>query len=94
MVEITLQSKVKRDDSEVLCSELGNELVVMNLLSGNYIGLNAIASSIWREIAEEIIVDDLIARLTQRFDVDQLQCSRETLTCLEALKAQQLLVVF
>jgi hypothetical protein len=48
--------------SEIYCEQFGNDLVVLNLGSGQYFGFNASASLIWKALIEhQASLEDLCA---------------------------------
>lgn len=66
---------------------------MMNLEKGNYYGLDEIGTEIWDELLEPIAIVELCARLTERFDVDPIQCEADTLDFLNELLAEGMIKV-
>jgi len=62
-------------------ANLGEELAVLNLASGSYLGFNATAAHLWRLLDQPKTLPELVAAMTVEFNVDEAQCRTE----LEAL---------
>lgn len=88
---ITLQSLIKRNEAGFLVSELGNEIVMMNTRTGDYIGLNEVSADIWKLLEQPVKTEDLISNLTKRYEVDKEICETETIACLNNMLTQNLI---
>ena len=86
------ESYVKRNN-EVFASEIDDEVVMMNIDTGKYYGMDAIGSRIWELIADEIQVKELIGKLMEEYDVEEEQCRKDVLEFLNQLNANKLLQV-
>ncbi len=93
LVTLNTESTVQRKDGQLLASEVGDELVMMDLESGNYISLNRMGHIIWQQTAQPVKVRDLLHYLTERFNVTEEQCAVDTFTYLNNMCQQNLLVV-
>jgi hypothetical protein len=91
MSDITLQSVVSRRKEGLLVSELGKEVVMMDIDNGNYIGLNETGKAIWDMIEEPVKVEHLVEKLLQQYDINKDQCSSETLEYLNQMQEQKIL---
>jgi hypothetical protein len=56
---------------ELLEAELGDELVALDVTDGLCFGFNDVALSIWRRLAQPILLSALIAGLTEEYDVSR-----------------------
>jgi hypothetical protein len=90
---ITLDTVIQRDTEHLLTSEVGEELVMMDLEGGNYISLNKIGRIIWEQIEQPLKVGDLIKALMARFKVSQDQCTEDTFEYLQNMLAQKVISV-
>ena len=90
MSEITLESVVRRS-SDVMASEVENELVMMDIDRGMYYALNAVGSDIWERIAQPSTVADLCTQLRQVYAVDAATCEADVLAVLNDMAANGLL---
>lgn len=77
---------------QYITSDLGEEMILMNLETGNYIALNATSADIWRESANEVSVDTIIDRLMEQYEVDKEVCKNETIACIKEMTEKGLLL--
>jgi hypothetical protein len=75
-----------------LMRELDGEAVLLDLDSGMYYGLNAVATWIWNRtsLAGRLPFETLVADLVQEFDVGRPVAEREVAAFVEALQANRL----
>ena len=90
--KITTDTYIKRNN-EVFASEIDEEIVMMNIQSGKYYGMDAIGSRIWELIDEKIRVKDIISTLLEEYDVTEEQCRKDVLDFLNELYDQQLVEI-
>jgi len=50
--------------------DTGGELALFHLKSKSYFGLNAVASEIWRHLANQLTVSEIVVRLAEHYDAD------------------------
>lgn len=74
-------------------SELGNELMMMNIDRGVYIGLNPMGVQIWRLIEPPQTIGDICAALIEKFEVDPAVCRAEVEAFVEKMAARGLITV-
>jgi hypothetical protein len=91
MADITTETIVSRRKNGLLVSELGNEIVMMDIESGNYIGLNETGKAIWEMIEQPVKVDELIKQLLARYEISYEECSQDTLEYLNKMNEQKIL---
>lgn len=92
MPSITPQSQVQRKP-DVLAADVNGEVVMMNAASGEYYGLNPVASDIWQRLARPVVVADLVRDLTNSYEGDPSVIEAEVLALLEGLVAKDLLIL-
>ena len=78
---------------ELLEAELGDELVALDVTDGLCFGFNEVAVSIWRRLAQPIALSDLIAGLTEEYDVVRDECARDVEEALATLVQHRLVKV-
>jgi len=61
-------------EANVLFTELGDSIVMMDLESGDYYELDDIGSVIWRRIETPAAIADLCEELTREYAVDRETC--------------------
>jgi len=93
MNNITTETVISRRKDGLLVSELGNEMVMMDIESGNYIGLNETAKVIWEMIEMPTKVDDIIKQLLDKYDISYEECSKDTLEYLAKMEEQKILSI-
>ena len=76
-----------------LASELAGEMVVLDLKSGAYYGLNEVGTDIWKAIEEPKSVSDIIEIIVAKYDVEREQCELDTIALLQELEATGLIEV-
>ncbi|MEY4868329.1 MAG: hypothetical protein RIT36_1228 [Bacteroidota bacterium] len=79
MIERFIQNK------EIVQSKIGEEVVMLDMESGFYFGLNSVASVIWGLLAEGIGFEKLIDQLMAQFDVERALCEADTLELLDQM---------
>lgn len=62
----------------IVQSKIGNEVVMLDMDSGFYFGLNSVASVIWGLLANEISFEALIDQLMTQFEVERSTCETDT----------------
>ena len=63
---------------QVVQSKIDDEVVMMDIESGFYFGLNSVASIIWELLKDGKTVDELADYLITEYDVSREQCLEET----------------
>ena len=87
---LSLASKVVRD-ADVVEAEIDNEVVAINIETGNCYGLNAVGSRVWNLIATPVSIGEVCATLTGEYDVQPSACEEQVLNLLEELRAEGLI---
>ena len=65
-------------------------MVILNLDSGMYFGLNAVGARIWNLIQEPRSVQDIRDLLLEEYEVDPERCENDLLALLHGLAAEGL----
>ncbi len=89
---ISINSVIVATNAQV-SSNLGAELVILDLKHGVYYGLDEVGSQIWALIQEPKAVDEIRDMLLDKYEVDPERCERELLALLEELVAKDLVIV-
>ena len=69
----------------IVQSKIGEEVVMLDMESGFYFGLNSVASVIWGLLADEIGFEKLIDQLMAQFDVERSICEADTKELLDQM---------
>lgn len=92
VLEISPQSIIS-SISEQISSELKGEVVILNLSSGVYYGLNEVGTRIWDLIQTPQRFEDIYRILINEYEVSPDTCRQELLTLLLGLKKACLIEV-
>ena len=92
MAKITQNSIIQRNDSLVVSTRIGDEMIMMDIEKGNYINLNQTALVIWDQLSSPMHVSKLITYLVNRFHLEDSHCRDETLSCLDEMSIQGLIL--
>ncbi|WP_232302430.1 PqqD family protein [Elstera litoralis] len=77
----------------MLATEVGGEMVIMNVEKGVYFGLDPIGTDIWKRLEESITVAALAGALVQVYDADIACIERDVLALLTRMVEQGLVEV-
>jgi hypothetical protein len=86
---VTIDSVLVRDQY-LAATDLGGQIVVLNVHTDTYVSLNAVASDIWTMLSEPRRVGDIFEFLLQRHDVDDETLSRDVLPFLQHMIERRL----
>lgn len=74
--------------------ELDNELIMLNVQTSKYYGIQDVGKSIWDLLGDvPVKTRSIIAQLLEMYDVDEQTCTRQVLNFLEQLRSQELIQV-
>lgn len=79
--------------STAVCCDLNDEVVILDLSSGVYFGLQGVGSAMWHYIQEPRTVESLVEHLMSQYDISQEECAAKTIGFLEDLAGRGLLAV-
>ena len=89
---IGLSSRIMRNENQ-MSAPVDNEIVILNMVKNNYIGLDEIGRFIWDLLAEPCRVDELCNRLSRDFDATPELIASDVLPFFEELKHEELIKV-
>ena len=72
-------------NKSIVQSKIGEEVVMLDMESGFYFGLNSVASVIWGLLANEIGFEELIDQLMALFEVERSLCETDTKELLDQM---------
>jgi hypothetical protein len=72
-------------NAEIIQSKIGDEVVMLDMASGFYFGLNSVASAIWHKLEKGISFDELIGQLMEEFQVERALCEQDTKELIDQL---------
>lgn len=90
---MNLENIVCRNEEKFMISQLGDEVVLMDIQQGHYININPVGSAIWNKLAAPLSVKDLITSLVDEYGISSAQCESDTLKFLQKLQQHHMLNV-
>lgn len=90
MSDIGLNSRIQRRQT-LLCSAIDHETVLMDVQTGEYFGLDDIASAVWQLLAQPTTAEQIIAALTGQYDGEPEMIRRDILILLRRMAEHDLL---
>lgn len=91
MNNINLSSRISKK-VDLLSSEIDGEVVMMNIETGRYIGMNKVGSEIWKIIDEgQTSIASICEKLLQIFKIDKSTCEQEALSFCSQLFKENLI---
>lgn len=74
-----------------VAANLGEELAVLDMASGSYLGFNATAAHVWRLLEQPRTLRVLCEAMTEEFDIDADHCRTELHELLDQMLAAGLI---
>jgi len=72
---------------------MAGETVVLDMKSGMYYGMGAVAALIWSILDEPRSLEEIQAAVLAEYDIDQESCERDVAAFVDALKSAGLVEV-
>lgn len=92
-MSLQLDTIISRNETRFLTNPVGEEIIILNMETGDYLGLNLVGSSIWEQLETPQRISDIIEKLVVEFDVEYETCKRDTLDYLNKIMELGLLEV-
>lgn len=73
-------------------SDLGGEVVILDLAGSKYFGLDEVGASAWNLLERGLTVSELTTALLEEYDVDPARCRRDIEHLLRGLESRGLIV--
>jgi len=90
--DLSLASIAQRNQ-EIVDAGIDGETVMMSIATGQYYGLDTIASDIWNMLEKPTKVQTICQQLLEDYDVDSQQCHKDVLAFLNSLKDNNIIEV-
>ncbi len=84
-----MKTVYKRTDN-TLHSQVGDDVVALNVRKGQCYGMEKVTASLWAILAKPSDLDDICERLFEIYDVDLQICRAEVSDLLEVMRAEGL----
>jgi hypothetical protein len=78
-------------NKKVIQSKIDEEVVMLDMDSGFYFGLNSVASTIWGKLENPISLEEMINELLNEYKIDQESCENDTMVFLNQLLEKNLI---
>ncbi len=78
---------------DLVTAPMGDDLAMMDMISGTYFVLDKVAAVIWESIERPVAVRALCVQLRERFDVPEGRCEADVIPFLEKLALKNLVRV-
>jgi hypothetical protein len=85
-------SLVQRSANQIAC-DMGGEVVILDLQSGTYYGLDLLGAQIWNLIEQPVPVAVICAAIMAKYDVDAQTCERDVVTFVQKIAAAGLVEI-
>jgi hypothetical protein len=76
---------------QVMARTVGEETVILDLVSGTYFGLDPVGARIWQLLGENKTLSEVCDAMQQSHDVSRADIERDVLCLVEALCVQRLI---
>ncbi len=84
---------LQRNDSRFISSIVNDEVILMDIKTGNYIALKTAAHAIWDILVKPITVSALIAQILEEYEVSEDEATTDTMDFLKQLLDQRMISV-
>ena len=89
---LTADKKIRRS-TDVIASEMDDELVMMSMENNAYYGLNSVGRRVWELLETEQTLLSLCGQLMEKYDVDEAACQRDVSALVMKLEKAGLVTV-
>ena len=76
---------------DAACAPVEDGAVVLNMRTKRYYSLNETGAMIWGLLEDEMAVEDVVARVVERYDVDEVEARRSVAVLLDELAVEALI---
>ncbi len=90
--ELSPTATIVRSSNQV-SGDLDGKVVLLSIENGEYYNINEVGSRIWALLEKPMAVAALIDQLLTEFEIDRSTCEKETMTFIEQLQKDRLIVV-
>jgi len=93
MANLSLQTSFRASD-DIVFRDLGGDIVILNLVSGQHLGLSPVASRIWQLMEQRLRLADILERLIQEYDAAPEELERDLMSLASDLMERGLVIPF
>jgi len=84
---------LQRNDNRFLSSIVNDEVILMDIKTGNYIALKSVGNAIWDILISPITVSALIAQILEEYEVSEEEATTDTMDFLKQLLDQGMISI-
>lgn len=77
----------------VFAQEVDGEMVLLDMNSENYFGLDEVGSDIWKAIEEKKVLKEVLERLLEQYDVEEEVLKKDLFSFVEKLEESGLVEI-
>ena len=81
-----------RINEKVMSKTLAGEEVLLDLVSGNYFGMNDVATFLWARIKQGAVTEDLVQALCATYALSHASAERDVGDFIETLRSERVLL--
>jgi len=92
MSNIDLNTRLSRS-LDLLVSEMDGKIVMMNIETGAYYGLEGVAAEIWTFLENPSDVKAVCTHLQGKYEIDEKTCEEETIAFLNQMERKNTIII-
>jgi hypothetical protein len=92
-IPVAIGTRKLRVGETVVCAELEDEAVLLDVASGLYYGLDSTGTVIWRLLTDGLVVEEIVGRMLAEYDVEAERLRLDVSEFLDSLISKGLLLV-
>jgi len=77
-------------NESVVCAELDDEMVLLNVETGIYFGLDAVGTRIWALLTQGATEDEIVSQLLDEYEVQPTELRADVSSFLDTLQSKGL----
>lgn len=90
---IDVNTLVQRNEAKFLANKIGEEMVMMNMETGDFITMNIVGADIWAMTEAPLTVRELIDGLMSQYDLTEEKCMSETVGFLNRSTSENMFIL-
>ncbi len=87
---IDADTLIQRNENRYLANKIGEEMVIMDMETGDFITMNNVGAEIWELSEKPVKVDSLIEKMLQEYELSTEQCNGDVIQFLQKSIHQKL----
>ena len=92
-VELIPETVISRNEGKFLASRIGEEIVMMNIENGDYLGINRVGTDLWEKLTQPRPVKALIDEMKAEYNVDPVECEKQCYAFIRQMIAENMILV-